>query len=219
MDLQAESRSPIVNNHVFFATLGRVYPRMMRVLCHQALQSISALHGDVVFSAGDICSRMYFVEIGCVIYTPKLLSATLAKHRQVLPVRHAPTLKTFLSRRSGRSSNMSYTASAKVRAKLTNGNSWKLTPPVYLCEAVLWTRWEHCGELMVASDATLLTVDAETFGQVMKSHPPAHASTVLFARRFILGFNRFGKVYHDVIGPSALKEMLYSADTGEVEVG
>jgi len=69
----------------------------------------------------------------------------------------------------------------------------------YLSEGVLWTNWEHCGELIGIEDAALLTLEAPKFAEIMRSHPAAHGSAVYFARRFIAALNRFGKRYHDLI--------------------
>mmetsp|Transcript_136265 Transcript_136265/g.248455 ORF Transcript_136265/g.248455 Transcript_136265/m.248455 type:complete len:145 (+) Transcript_136265:3-437(+) len=55
----------------------------------------------------------------------------------------------------------------------------------YLSEAALWMQWQHRGDLVVTNFASLLTVVAEEFQSLVITHPPALASCILYARRYI----------------------------------
>merc|ERR1711907_702524 len=69
----------------------------------------------------------------------------------------------------------------------------------WLSEAVLWTNWEHCGAFAGVRESSLFVLKESEFTRVVRLNGPAHASSVLYARMFIAGLNRFGKNFHDYI--------------------
>merc|ERR1719253_1571209 len=61
----------------------------------------------------------------------------------------------------------------------------------HLSEPALWMHWQHKGDLVVPRFASLLALSSQNFAQLIESHPPAHSSCVLYARRFISGMARW----------------------------
>eukprot|EP00448_Togula_jolla_P027826 CAMPEP_0170652904 /NCGR_PEP_ID=MMETSP0224-20130122/47136_1 /TAXON_ID=285029 /ORGANISM="Togula jolla, Strain CCCM 725" /LENGTH=424 /DNA_ID=CAMNT_0010984767 /DNA_START=342 /DNA_END=1616 /DNA_ORIENTATION=+ len=59
-----------------------------------------------------------------------------------------------------------------------------------LSEAVLWTKWEHCGVLLAETDGVTLDLNAETFGQLVVNHERVWAFAVKYAKRFLLVSDR-----------------------------
>merc|ERR1712014_392956 len=66
-DLYQEAWSPILAMHRFFAELSKDYPRLLRTMCHQVVQS-SVETRETVFSPGDACVRCLFIERGKLVY-------------------------------------------------------------------------------------------------------------------------------------------------------
>merc|ERR1719362_430354 len=54
----------------------------------------------------------------------------------------------------------------------------------WLCEACLWLRWVHRGDLTTKSSASLLLLSPEAFSSVVAQHPAVHVSLKSHARRF-----------------------------------
>ena len=50
----------------------------------------------------------------------------------------------------------------------------------YLCEAALWTPWEHRGTLLSVSDGSLLALDVERFIEVLRMYEHAFIDVVLY---------------------------------------
>lgn len=74
----------------------------------------------------------------------------------------------------------------------------------YLSEQALWMRWMHKGELLVIHFASLLIMGAAEFIQLVVTHPTAHCSCSLYAKRFLAGIEYDGWRCHDIVSPSSL---------------
>lgn len=70
VDLLEEMRVPAFFGHPFFANLRTKHPHLVRELCHEAMLPMLRGPGpeDVIFRAGEVCSRMYIVVSGTVQY-------------------------------------------------------------------------------------------------------------------------------------------------------
>mmetsp|Transcript_74022 Transcript_74022/g.117232 ORF Transcript_74022/g.117232 Transcript_74022/m.117232 type:complete len:375 (+) Transcript_74022:2-1126(+) len=74
----------------------------------------------------------------------------------------------------------------------------------YLAEPGLWMHWQHKGDLVVDKFASLLAVCPNKFADLVSSHPPAHVSCILYARRYIGGMMHFGWSVTDMAKPENL---------------
>lgn len=68
VDMLEEMRVPPFSGHPFFVNLRAKHPHLVRELCHEALQPMLKSPDEIVFSAGEVCSRMYVVINGHVQY-------------------------------------------------------------------------------------------------------------------------------------------------------
>lgn len=69
VDLLEELRVPALSAHPFFVNLRMKHPHLVHELCHEALQLMLRSPDDIVFCAGEACSRMYVVVSGHVQYS------------------------------------------------------------------------------------------------------------------------------------------------------
>jgi len=68
VDLLEEMRVPAFSAHPFFVNLRAKHPHLVRELCHEAMQPMLKSPDEIIFSAGEVCSRMYIVISGHVQY-------------------------------------------------------------------------------------------------------------------------------------------------------
>ncbi|CAK0856261.1 unnamed protein product [Prorocentrum cordatum] len=59
----------------------------------------------------------------------------------------------------------------------------------WLCEAVLWTRWTHCGTLMARSDCRMLSITAQAFHKACEKFPSLHPGE--YADQFVHHLNEY----------------------------
>jgi len=67
-DVLEEARTPILSSHSFFLMLRTHHPQTLRTLCHDSVVQVPVQLGDVIFSRGDACNRMLFVDRGILEY-------------------------------------------------------------------------------------------------------------------------------------------------------
>lgn len=72
-------------------------------------------------------------------------------------------------------------------------------PGGWLCEAVLWTEWEHVGELRSFEDVTMYVVTTKEFCDIISSHAPVFNTAALYSRKFLASFNRYGASFSDLL--------------------
>lgn len=68
VDLLEEMRVPAFSEHRFFVSLRAKHPHLVRELCHEAMQPMLKCPDEIIFCAGEVCSRMYIVVSGHVQY-------------------------------------------------------------------------------------------------------------------------------------------------------
>lgn len=68
VDLLEEMRVPTFSAHPFFINLRTKHPHLVRELCHESLQPMLRGPDDIIFCAGEVCSRMYVIINGHVQY-------------------------------------------------------------------------------------------------------------------------------------------------------
>mmetsp|Transcript_18993 Transcript_18993/g.60294 ORF Transcript_18993/g.60294 Transcript_18993/m.60294 type:complete len:357 (-) Transcript_18993:62-1132(-) len=69
VDLLEEMRVPALSAHPFFINLRTKHPHLVRELCHEALQPMLKSPDEIVFCAGEACSRMYVIVSGHALYS------------------------------------------------------------------------------------------------------------------------------------------------------
>merc|ERR1711920_852155 len=69
----------------------------------------------------------------------------------------------------------------------------------WLSEAVLWTEWEHAGDLEGLQNSHLFSVDAEIFGTIVTFYPSSRATASFYARKFVVALDHFGQIFTDLI--------------------
>jgi len=69
VDLLEEMRVPALSAHPFFVNLRTKHPHLVRELCHEAIQPMLKSPDEIVFCAGEACSRMYVIVSGHAQYS------------------------------------------------------------------------------------------------------------------------------------------------------
>eukprot|EP00931_Biecheleriopsis_adriatica_P067312 TRINITY_DN41470_c0_g1_i1.p1 TRINITY_DN41470_c0_g1~~TRINITY_DN41470_c0_g1_i1.p1 ORF type:complete len:744 (+),score=160.80 TRINITY_DN41470_c0_g1_i1:59-2290(+) len=70
IELHHEVYGPLIIKHPFFAYFQSVNLYAMKSFCHTGIQSIQLCKDDTVFKDGEVAKHMYFVQQGCLDYTP-----------------------------------------------------------------------------------------------------------------------------------------------------
>jgi len=73
VDLLEEMRVPALSLHPFFVNLRCKHPHLVRELCYEALEPILKIPEEVVFCAGEACTKMYVIISGVAQYTGHFL--------------------------------------------------------------------------------------------------------------------------------------------------
>lgn len=107
------------------------------------------------------------------------------------------------------SGELTYTAQTRHETEVIKVFSVPVVRSHHLSEAALWLPWEHRGELVVTSFASLLSLNQDDFISIVCTHPPAQVSCVLYARRVIFGLLRGGYNMTDI---TSLKTIMFKED-------
>merc|ERR1712032_1104320 len=99
--------------------MGKKDSSAMQRICRTALVSISFAGGDVIFNAGEVAHRMFFVVGGMAFYT---------KSSSIGRVGKCPSIGSRLSHRS-------------------SDTVLPLRVQRWVAEPALWTDWMHMGNL------------------------------------------------------------------------
>merc|ERR1711862_761348 len=110
---------------------------------HLRMQAVPA--DDVIFSFAELCSCMYFVRTGSLVYL---------RYSCFCSNRYRPRPSSSNEDADGYKSSQNV-----VRA----GDC--------LSEPVLWCRWQHCGDLAGQAPATLLELHIEDLNEVATNYP------------------------------------------------
>jgi len=222
VDIHQEIRAPVITQHFFFSTLQTVFPRVLRQLCHEAVDQVIFSISESIFFAGDACNHMYFAAKGHLRYHLGIVydaEATHAFSPQRSPRKSStstcPSIRTSgnslaggTTRLSGRSASGKSVAgrvrctsededgrvhtSAEQGEFIVQENEW-------LSEPVLWTYWEHHGDLRAVSNVVVFRLSACSFAETLLVHPSANVQAVIYARGLIEDLNNCG-VVSDIFG-------------------
>jgi len=143
-DVSQSIKMPVFETHRFFEGMcsSATGSRAVRQLCVEAAKLVLFQTGEAVFSAMYKCMHMVIVESGRLHY-----SKVSANGRGISSQRLA---KPRLSR--------STAFEVKEQSCL---------PGLGMCEPVLWTKWQFCGDAVAARASTLLAIDSAIFGVVV----------------------------------------------------
>lgn len=178
-DVLEEVRTPVLVDHPLFAAVHGKYPRLFRRLCGETTIPMFRAPGELIFGPGDQCFQMYFLVGGVVSYLRHEDSdAERKKGRQSKAVGATPP---DVGSRAG--------SSGLRTLPVGKAQDVSLYPGQHLCEAVLWVPWKHSGRLDIVTDASLLTMDAQKFENIVPVYPTAHTAMVLYARKFAAAMN------------------------------
>jgi len=182
-ELHEEVRSRVLKPHPLFEILSS---RALRRICHEAMDEVMCMTGEFVFNEGDECHQMYFIASGYLRYTTRPIMAV--GH---VMAGHAKTWEEdcFEDMRGARASQMGPSDIEPVRLGI---GEW-------LSEAVLWTEWEHAGDLEGLNESLLLALPWDAFANIAKVFPSARASASCYAKKFVAGLDRFGCTFTDLI--------------------
>lgn len=188
VELLYEVRGPVISQNLFFKGLDETFSRTFRRICHEAVTLIWQAPMELIFTAVDEAAVMYFITHGVLRY-------------RVVKIRKGSVSKQ-------NTSTSQHENSVDVDEDLDNGsNTHEVMKGTCMCEAVLWVDWDHCGELKTVTDCAVLSLDSRMFANVIQTNPPAHASSVLYARKFLASLNKFGKVYTDILPEGGIVSM------------
>jgi len=223
-DLHEEARLPVIAHHLFFSNLRADFPRTVRRLCHEAMSEMAAHPGDVVFHAGDVCKRFFFIERGDLRYYPNVdvredldaegvdgddeddigefeeSQAAFASQSAFDEVSRPELVEPNTGAKTSATSSKSLRKSRSLAS-----NKEKCAIPVhavsYLSEATLWTYWEHRGALKSKANSGLLTVNSAKFAPIIKDTAFAFIDAAVYAKKFVQRLNEDPSFRSDLIIP------------------
>jgi len=155
---------PFISANIFFYKLNREFPRVMRRLCAEAMSLVRVHEDEVIFTRGDSCSRMLFVESGVMMYEWKKM---VSRGRQ-----------SGVRRKSMAVDDHADGVSVSSGGQRVEYREW-------LSEAVLWTEWENKGTLTAGLVGSLLALEVADFCHICISSRDARSRCTLYCRSFI----------------------------------
>lgn len=183
-EVHLEAWSPVLSTHPFFRVFSVAHRRTECDLCLSGMKEFPCLAGEILFNTGDACSQMFFLLTGEMVYELHKTSILTAKAQK--------------SNAAGEG-EISPSAQSKIKDK---GTKETLLPDTSVSEAVLWTQWEHCGELAACADSRLLAIRQEDFATIIKQHEQALADVVLYARCYVQELNKRSPLERSDLNPA-----------------
>lgn len=172
MDIKSSTYGTFTRNVEFFHLVRLVTSRVVRNVCEHAVSTVLSLADDVVFAEGDACNSVYIVRAGFFQY--RFGRNWQQRRINVCTV----ALDTF---KDAPSHDMTFEFYDKQHESLEKGRP--------LSEAILWTKWTHAGDLVAASDGTLLALDPHAVQLAVLDRRDATALAVRYASKFVAALN------------------------------
>lgn len=85
MELHCEMYSPLLCAHPFFHSVSSYSYSSMRQICHVAITETTLSRGDILFTTGDHCERMYFSRCGLLHYVMPSGMVQVREPEQLIP--------------------------------------------------------------------------------------------------------------------------------------
>lgn len=204
MDVFHEIRGPVVTSHPFFADLSFEFSRVLFRLCSEAVQPFSIQNNEVLFMAGDACSRMLFVELGFLHYVPSSADqkSKYAEGKSESAVVSFDTAEEVVSDDSPAKKAEILGRTLAVEGVL-KPDGQPIGPRMWLSEAALWVQWENRGKLTASSRGTLFALEASDFIAAVRLFRDAFVRTSLYARAFAEQLQHPNEPLDDVSRPIA----------------
>lgn len=178
-DVVNELRWPLLENLFCLHLLYNFNARTMKMVCQDAVTVHVALEQETVFEEGDQGKSVFIVQFGKFAYLC---------HRRMLKSRAAQTMVYTLT-----------TLNAPIASRMCTKNlsddeesySHKtLSRGDFVSESVLWTSWEHTGNLVSIADSTMLVLDPERFVEVVSERQDVLSYIAVYASKFVNALNQ-----------------------------
>jgi len=171
-ELLFEVRSPLLLGHPFFKYISEI-SCSVQSLCARAIRPHTAHSLEAVFERGFDSKFMMFVEKGELVYSGHDdFKAQLRQWHDDAVQRQSDSFHAM----------MTVDTPMSLRCHVPEG--YEVKPGMWLCEAALWLKWRHAGELVATGNCQYLRVDATKFAEVVHGYPEVSSLSALYARAF-----------------------------------
>jgi hypothetical protein len=172
-DLLFEARGPLLQRVSIFQDLVLLSGTLMKNMCCDAVHFSVFMGGEKVFASGEPGTHWRTVDSGGFLYVSAQaiwtdVAKTLFKSKSMRP---------SASERSNSSSVSARSAGLKKNSSIARGQS--------ISEMLLWTSWEHVGDLSVTSDGVVLELTLKAFHDVLKERFDCASMVAYYAQRYV----------------------------------
>lgn len=185
-DLIFEVRCRHIVKKVFFKDLFSYNQRAVRHLCNRAIRTHVTVPEEIIFASGDPGVGMYYLERGSANYVMDKAPKAKVSHVEVGEASDQTTMMSLFP-----------TASMASRTSTSTLFSRILFRRHFISEQVLWTKWEHTGQLQAREESTTMLVNAQDFGAVIEQHKGPCVHMVKYAQHFVWNLNNIDRP-HDL---------------------
>lgn len=166
-------RWPLLKRVPFHSLLEDFHAKSMRRICQETISVFVALEEETVFEKGDTGKSVFIVQFGKFLYNS-----------------FRPTLED--AGVVGWGSMLKY-LSSEVRDVLSDEPTDEPQDTLgfgsVLSEAVLWTKWEHTGDLKAMCDSATLVLDPEVFVRICREREDVLSCAACYASKFVTQLN------------------------------
>lgn len=167
--------------HHMFREYGHQDLAAFQSLCQKATSKMLLAKDDVLFSAGQKSTQMWFVSRGCLRY-----------HRERSHVAHmviAGTKHEHSRNYDDSDRNRFQTMSTKSTEVSGNRNIDRMEKGEWCSEAALWTEWHHVGTLTAFTVCDMVGVSAEKFAEITTGHKEVEMMCSKYAQAYVKNLN------------------------------
>jgi len=154
-----EIRSFFILGHSLFRHIVDASDHTARELCRAVLRPAHFMMFQVVFSKGDVCNCMRFMDTGIIEY------GRLRKPKED-------------------ASNSSSDGLCELGNDVVLTEEVRLQQGAWLCEPALWVTWLTCGTCVSYRTSSMIEIYCQTLGEVLRKSPDLHAVVVIYAKNF-----------------------------------
>lgn len=173
---------PTLSEHIFFRHYAFTDISTFENVCSSALSTILLAKGDILFTAGEAASRMFFVTRGKFLYH---YSNMTLWHSQS----HPSPLPKPRSKKDEFSQSLRQISARAIGCGEEEVSEQTLRQKDWCCEAVLWMPWTHLGTLSAGTVCETIALSAEKFAAVTSGHNGILIKTSKYAHAFVTKVN------------------------------
>lgn len=151
-------------SHPLFGHIRRLSEAILNRMSGRVLRETELAAGDKLFSLVDASTEMFFIQQGHIQYTLSRRSETPWKEDS-----HRKTLQSFQS----------------FQTIEMPDQTLVLDKDDYLCEVSLWSHWVHLGLAQAVTEATIISVQAHAFGDLVIKDADLGELVTLYAQRYV----------------------------------